>query len=168
MEAVISAGFGVRKTYKGQKDFDTTYKDIKLVKELVPLGPADDHGHIPYTEEVREVVTETPIKEVIARSEGDCGLEAFLRPYQATGTEPPEVVIDPSINDFTQFDGTPDLRASGEVERLFNSLPADLQAAYGSPEGLLQRMTQKDFNDYINRHIKKPEDKPDDIKDGDN
>lgn len=162
-----TAGFAVRKSYKGQKDFDTTYKDVQLVKRLVPLGPADDNGNIPYTEEVKEVVTETPIKEVISRSEGDCGLEAFLRPYQATGTTPPDVEVTPNIDDFTQFDGVGDLRASGEVERLFNSLPADLQAAYGTPENLLKKMNDQVLADYVASKVYKPEEKPIEDKDGD-
>lgn len=152
MKEVVS-GFAVRKTYEGEKDFDTTYKEVELKKKLVPLGPADEDGEIPYTEEIIEIVHETPIKDVIAAQEDSCGLEAYLKPYRVQGIEPPQVEIGEGVQDFTQFDDVGDLRASGTVEKLFGSLPVEIQAEYGSPERLLREINDAAIEDFAKKYI---------------
>lgn len=160
MKDVVS-GFALRKTYEGEKDFDQTYKEVELKKKLVPLGPAGEDGEIPYTEEIVEIVHETPIKDVIASQNDSCGLEAYLKPYRLQGIEPPEVVVGEGLQDFTQFDEVGDLRASGTVEKLFGSLPEEIQAQYGSPERLLREINDAAIEDfakkYIAERLKKPE-----------
>lgn len=163
MSSVV-AGFAVRKTYEGEKDFDTTYKEVELKKRLVPLGPAGEDGEIPYTEEVIEIVHETPIKDVIAAQNDSCGLEAFLKPYRIQGIEPPDVSIGDGIQDFTQFDETGDLRASGTVEKLFGSLPAEMQSEYGSPEKLLREINDAAIEDFAKKYIAEKMKKPEEVK----
>lgn len=145
----VKAGFGVLKTYKGQSGWDETYKSVEIKKRLVALGPADENGEIPYTEEVYEVVTETPIKDVIASQEDSCGLEAYLKPYRLAGTLPPDVEVSDKVQDFTQFDAAGDFRVSGKVDELFASLPVELQQKYGSPESLLKNITDAVIAEYV-------------------
>ena len=163
-------GFAVRKSFDGEKDFDQTYKEIHLLKKLVPVGEKNDEGeYLDYLEEITEEIIETPIKDVIAAQDDSCGLEAYLRPYRMAGQLPPDVEIDPSkINDFTQFDEVGDLRVSGAVEKLFSSLPEDLQAEYGSPEKLLREVNDSIIESYAKKIIesrtKKPEEKVEEEK----
>lgn len=152
----VKAGFAVVKDYEGEKVFDQTYKDVQLKKKLVPLGPRGEDGEIPYTEEVVEIVTETPIKDVIAAQEDSCGLEAYLKPYRLAGTLPPDVEFDDKVQDFTIFDNAGDLRVSGKVDEIYASLPEDLRAKYGSPEKLLRDITDQAINDYVKSKLKKP------------
>ena len=152
MSSVV-CGFAVRKDYKGQGDWDETYKDIQLKKKLVPLGPADENGEIPYVEELVEIVHETPIKDVIAAQEDSCGLEAYLKPYRLAGVNPPDVEFKEGVQDFTIFDGGEDLRCSGMVEKIFSSLPQDLQAEYGSPEKLLKEINDAAIESYAKKVI---------------
>lgn len=155
----IKAGFAVRKDFVGKGDWDKTYKDVQIKKRLVPLGPADENGEIPYTEEVYEVVNETPIKDVIAAQEDSCGLEAYLKPYRLSGTMPPDVEVSKEVQDFTIFDNAGDLRVSGKVDELYASLPVDLREKYGSPEKLLRDITDSAIAEYIESKIKKTEEK---------
>lgn len=161
----VKAGFDVRKTYEGEKDFDTTYKSIEIKKRLVPLGPAGENGEIPYTEEIYEVITETPIQDVLDAQRDSCGLEAYLRPYRMAGQLPPDVEVTKDIQDFTQFDENIDLRVSGRVEELFNSLPEDLRDKYGSPERLLREINDAALAEYVASKLKKPEEKKEEKKD---
>lgn len=162
MSSVV-CGFAVRKTYEGQKDFDETYKSIELKKKIVPLGPADENGEVPYTEQLVEIVSETPIKDVIAAQNDSCGLEAYLKPYRAAGELPPDAEFTDRINDFTQFDDVGDLRQSGMVEKLYASLPQELKDQYGNPEKLLKEVNDAVIEDYVKKfieaRIKKPEEK---------
>ena len=167
MSSVV-CGFAVRKDYKGQDGWDETYKDIELKKKLVPLGPADENGEIPYVEELVEIVHETPIKDVIAAQEDSCGLEAYLKPYRAAGMNPPGVEFEDGVQDFTIFDGGEDIRCSGMVEKIFSSLPQDLQAEYGSPEKLLKEINDVAIESYAKKVIeaskKKAEEKVEEEK----
>jgi len=149
----VVCGFGVRKTYEGEKDFDQTYKEIELKKKLIALGPADESGEIPYTEEIVEIIHETPIKDVIAAQEDSCGLEAYLKPYRASGLTPPDAEILPGVQDFTIFDGGEDLRTSGMVEKIFSSLPQEMQDQYGSPERLLREVSDAAIEDYFKKLV---------------
>lgn len=153
----VKAGFGVLKDYEGQSGWDETYKSVEIKKRLIPLGPAAEDGEIPYTEEIYEVVTETPIKDVIASQEDSCGLEAYMKPYRLAGTLPPDVEVTGDVQDFTQFDDAGDLRVSGKVEELFGSLPVELQQKYGSPESLLRNITDAAIAEYVaSKVIEKP------------
>lgn len=160
----IVAGFAVRKDYEGEKDFDTTYKSIELKKRLVPLGKADENGDIPYTEEIVEIVTETPIADVLASQSDSVGLEAYLKPYRLAGTEPPDVEVLSEVQDFTMFDKAEDLRVSGSVDKLFASLPEDLRNEYGSPEKLLRDISDKAIKDYFDRVIAERSKKTDKVE----
>lgn len=161
----VKAGFSVRKTYEGEGNWDTTYKDVQFKKKLVPLGPADENGEIPYTEEIVEIVHETPIKDVIAAQEDSCGLEAYLKPYRLQGVLPPEVEVTKDVQDFSIFDDCGDLRVSGKVDELYNSLPEDLRSKYGSPEKLLRDITDSAIQEYVASKLKKPEEIKEDVKD---
>lgn len=153
------AGFSVRKSYEGQTNWDTTYKSVEIKKRLVPLGDADENGEIPYTEEVVEVVTETPIKDVIDSQKDSCGLEAYLKPYRLQGIEPPDVEVSSDVQDFTGFENAGDLRVSGKVDELYNSLPKDLRDKYGSPEKLLRDITDSAIAEYVQSKVKPVEEK---------
>lgn len=153
------AGLLLSKTYEGQGNWDTTYKNVEIKKKLVPLGDADENGEIPYTEEIVEIVTETPIKDVIASQKDSCGLEAYLKPYRLQGIEPPDVKVSADIQDFTMFDGAGDLRVSGKVDELYYSLPQDLRDKYGSPEKLLRDITDSAIAEYVQSKVKPVEEK---------
>ena len=153
------AGLLLSKTYEGQSNWDTTYKSVEIKKKLVPLGDADENGEIPYTEETIEVVTETPIKDVILAQRDSCGLEAYLKPYRLQGIEPPDVEVLSDIQDFTPFDNVGDLRVSGKVDELYYSLPQELRDKYGSPEKLLRDVTDAAIAEYVQSKIKPVEEK---------
>ena len=48
-------------TYEGQKDFDTTYKSIKIIDVVKKTGEGEDDFII----EKKVIVDETPIKDVV-------------------------------------------------------------------------------------------------------
>lgn len=153
------AGLLLSKTYEGQGNWDTTYKSVEIKKKLVPLGDADENGEIPYTEEVVEIVTETPIRDVLDAQKDSCGLEAYLKPYRLQGIEPPDVNVSCDVQDFTAFDDAGDLRVSGKVDELYYSLPQDLRDKYGSPEKLLRDISDAAIAEYVESKLKSEEKK---------
>ena len=142
----ITCGFLVRKDYEGQKDFDQNYKEITIKKRVKKIGEGDEDFII----EEYEEVTETPIREVIDSQIDQVGIEAYLRPYQVAGVEPPSVVVGDAVQDFSQFPEDPaDIAKVGDaMMQAFYSLDPVLRGDAKTPEEFLNSLTDERLKAY--------------------
>jgi len=143
----IVCGFGVRKTYEGQKDFDTTYKEVTIKQRVKRVGDGDNDFIIEEYEEVKEV----PIREVIDAQVDSVGIEAYMRPYQLAGVDIPGVEVSDDIQDFSQFPEDPAdvIKIGDAMLDNFNKLPADLRGDAKTPEEFLASLTQEKFEAWL-------------------
>ncbi len=148
----IVCGFGVRKTYEGQKDFDQTYKSIEIKKRVKKIGEGDEDFII----EEFEVVKETPIQEVLDAQKDDVGIEAYMRPYILAGEPLPEVEISNEVQDFTQFPEDPAdvMKVGDNMMQAFYSIDPSLRGDAKTPEEFLKGLTQEKFNQWLASKVK--------------
>lgn len=147
----IVSGFGVRKTYEGQKDFDTCYKEITIKQRVKKVADGDNDFVIEEYEEVKEV----PIREVIDAQVDEVGIEAYLRPYQLAGVSLPDVEVGEDVMDVSQFPEDPaDAMKVGDVmmQNFYNLDPA-LRGDAKTPEEFLANLTQEKFEAYLKSKV---------------
>lgn len=143
----IVCGFGVRKDYEGQKDFDQTYKEVIIKKRVKKIGDGDEDFIIEEYEEVKE----TPIKEVLAAQVDSVGIEAYMKPYIMAGQDLPGVEVSDKVQDFTQFPEDPaDAMKIGDgMMKAFNSLDPALRGEAKNVEQFLNGLSQEKIDAYI-------------------
>lgn len=148
----IVCGFAVRKDYEGQKDFDKTYKEITIKQRVKKIGDGENDFLVEEYEEVKE----TPIAEVLAAQVDQVGIEAYLRPYQIAGVEPPSVHVGDEIFDTTQFPEDPaDVsRVGDEMMRVFNSMDPELRGDAKNVEDFLSSITDERLKAYYASKLK--------------
>lgn len=147
--------FTVLKSFEGQKDFDKYYID-RVIKQVVQkTGDGEDDFIL-----VDKVVeTKRDIAQVINAQADEVGVDAYLRPYLASGEQIPAVQVSDNISDFTQFPETlAEVAAVGELARAnFNKLDPKLTKGK-SYEEFITSMTQEAFTEYLKSFIPKKED----------
>ena len=143
----IVCGFGVRKDYEGQKDFDQTYKEVTIKRRVKKIGDGDED----YILEEYEEVVETPISEVIGAQVDSVGIEAYMRPYLMVGQELPGVEVTDRVQDFTQFPEDPAdaMKVGDAMVAAFNNLDPALRGDAGSVEEFLNGLTKEKIDAYI-------------------
>ena len=159
----IVCGFGVRKDYEGQKDFDQTYKEVTIKKRVKKIGDGDEDFIIEEYEEVKE----GPIREVIDAQVDEVGIEAYLRPYQMAGQEPPSVVVGDDVQDFSQFPEDPAdaIKVGDQMMAAFYALDPALRGDAKTPAEFLASITDEKLKAYYASKLnvgKKEEVKEDD------
>lgn len=159
MEKTIKCGFGVRKTFEGQKDFDQTYKSVEIKKRVKKIGDGDEDFII----EDYEVVTETPIQEVLDAQKDDVGIEAFMKPYVLTGEPLPNVEVDSRVQDFTKFPEDPAdaIKVGDNMMKAFYSLDPALRGNAKTPEEFLKSLSEEKFKTWLMSKFPKKEVKED-------
>ena len=158
----IVCGFGVRKDYEGQKGFDQNYKEVTIKKRVKKIGDGEEDFIIEEYEDVKE----TPIREVIDAQVDQVGIEAYLRPYQMAGQEPPLVVVGDDIQDFSQFPEDPAdaMKVGDKMMSAFYALDPALRGDAKSPEEFLASITDEKLKAYYasKLNVEKVEEKEDD------
>lgn len=148
---LVVCGFGVRKTYEGQKDFDETYKEVTIKQRVKKVGDGENDFIIEEYEEVKE----TPIREVIMAQFDDVGIEAYLRPYQIAGLDIPGVEVGDDIQDFTGYPEDPAdaIKIGDKMMENFNSLPSELRGDAKTPEEFFAGLTEEKWNAWLNSNV---------------
>lgn len=143
----IVCGFGVRKTYEGQKDFDQCYKESTIKQRVKKIGDGENDFIIEEYEEIKEI----PIREVIDAQVDEVGIEAYIRPYQLAGVSLPDVEVLDDVQDFTQFPEDPaDAAKVGDaMMKNFYSLDPALRGDAKTPEEFLANLTQEKFESWL-------------------
>lgn len=147
----VVCGFGCLKTYEGQKDFDETYKSVEIKKRVKKVGDGDEDFII----EEYEVVTETPIREVIDSQKDSVGIEAFMKPYILSGESLPGVEVSKEVQDFTRFPEDPAdvIKVGDDMMKAFMSIDPSLRGDAKSPEEFLKTFTQDKFNAWLKSKV---------------
>lgn len=148
-------GFGVLKTFEGEKNFDKYYidREVKKVARKTGEGPED------YVIEDKVIENKRDIKQTIMASLGDAGIDAYLAPYLKTNTEVPGAVVDDTIQDFSQMpENLAEAAALGEnAKALYSKLDPKLTGGL-SMEDFLNTLTPEKLEAYYKSLI------PQDIK----
>lgn len=142
----IVAGFGVRKTYEGQKDFDSTYKEITIKRRVKRIGDGDEDFIIEEYEDVKE----TPIREIIDAQVDDVGIEAYMKPYLLAGVDLPDVKVSGEIQDFTQFpeESVYGIEVGDMMCSVWNNMDPELKGDCKSVEEFLSSITDERLKAY--------------------
>lgn len=158
----IVCGFGVRKDYEGQKDFDQTYKEVTIKKRVKKIGDGDEDFIIEEFEEVKEI----PINEVLASQVDSVGIEAYMRPYTLAGESLPEVRVTDDIQDFTGFPEDPAdaIKVGDSMMKTFNNLDPALKGDAKDVESFLNSLTKDKIDAYIASKFVNVEKGKDDVK----
>lgn len=143
----IVCGFGVRKDYEGQKDFDECYKEVTIKQRVKKIGDGENDFIIEEYEEVKEI----PIREVIDAQVDQVGIEAYMRPYQMAGMDLPGVVVGEDIADFSEMPEDPaDVANVGDqMMKNFYSLPEDLRGNAKTPEEFFASFSQEKWDAWL-------------------
>lgn len=151
-----SSGFGCRKTFEGEKDFDQYYIDRELKQVAVKTGEGEED----FVLQTKEVVTKRPIAEVINSQANDVGIESYLRRVQQEGGEVPQVVVGDQVNDFTNCpEDLASLASLGESAKTkFAQLDPELTQGL-SIEEFLSSLSKQKLEDYFASKIKAVADK---------
>lgn len=159
----IVAGFGVRKTYEGQKDFDTTYKEVTIKKRVKRIGDGEEDFIIEEYEDVKEI----SIREVIDAQVDEVGIESYMKPYAMAGVDLPGVVVKDDVQDFTGFPEDPAdaIKVGDDMLKAFYSLDPLLRGDAKTPEEFLNSISDTKLKAYYESKLnvgKKEEVKNDD------
>ena len=147
----VVCGFGVRKNYEGQTDFDTTYKEITIKQRVKKVGEGENDFIIEEYEEVKEF----PIQEVIDAQKDEVGIEAYLRPYTIAGVEPPAVEVSERVQDFTKFpdDSADAIKIGDQMMKEFYKLDPALRGNAKSPEEFLNNLTTERLTNWLKSKV---------------
>jgi hypothetical protein len=133
--------------WEGQKDFDQTYKSIKIVDYAVKVGEADED----YVIMQKVVEEETPIQEVIDADKESVGVYNIIKQVIRTGDES----LLPRDDGKCQVDmvGAPEtlmeVKNLGiQAEQNFNNLPGELTNGMDMT-AFVQNMTQDQFDAFV-------------------
>lgn len=148
----IVAGFGVRKTYDGQKDFDQEYIDRKIIQVVKKVGKGEED----YILEEKVIETATPIDDVIQSQFDEAGIQAYLKPFIAAGEDLPDVKVDnDKVVDFTKCpEELADVSKLNEtVMKAYGAIDPALKGNSKSVEEFLNSLTQEKIDTYIQSKI---------------
>lgn len=159
----IKAGFAVRKTYEGIKEFDQDYVEIELKKVVQKTGDGED-DFILVDKEIKHL---TPIADKIASQESEVGIESYIAQCQAEHLNP-RVVVSDEVNDFTNM--PEDLASAASLgdaaTNLFNKLDPELVGGLSIDEFLATMTIDKIKEFYATKKsvISKKDEKVEDTK----
>lgn len=133
--------------WEGQKDFDTTYKSIKIVDYAVKVGEGDED----YVIKQKVIEEETPIQKVIDADKESVGVYNIIQQVLRTGDES----LLPTDNGKCDIDlvGAPEnlmeVKNLGlQAEQSFNKLPFELTKGMDM-KAFVQNMNQEQFDAFI-------------------
>lgn len=133
--------------WEGQKDFDQTYKSIKIVDYAVKVGEADED----YVIKQKVIEEETPIQEVIDADKESVGVYNIIKQVLRTGDESLLPKDDGNCN--VDFVGAPEtlmeVKQLGDAaEKGFAGLPDELKKDRDMAT-FVKNMTQEEFDAFI-------------------
>lgn len=133
--------------WEGQKDFDTTYKSIKIVDYAVKVGEGDED----YVIKQKVIEEETPIQKVIDADKESVGVYNIIQQVLRTGDESLLPSDDGKCN--VDLVGAPEnlmevKRLGLRAEENFNKLPSELTQGMDM-KAFVQNMNQEQFDAFI-------------------
>lgn len=135
-------------TYEGQKDFDTTYKSIKIIDVVKKTGEGEDDFII----EKKVIVDETPIKDVVEADRDSVGVENIIKQVLRTG-DTSLLPVDKGNGEIVDLVGAPEslmeVKQMGvNAQKAFESLPADIVNGMDMVS-FVNSMSQEKFDAFI-------------------
>lgn len=147
VENKLVSPFAGKDPYPGQGEFDTTYKTIAIVDKVKKVGEGEDD----YIIEKKVIVTEKPIKDVVAADKDSVGVDNIIRQVMRTN----DLSLLPVDRGDCHVDlvGAPEnlmeVKQMGvDAEASFNKLPADLVNGMDM-QSFVNSMSQEKFNEFI-------------------
>lgn len=155
----IVAGFGVRKTYKGQGNWDKYYIDYIVKDVVVKTGDGEEDFSI----EKKIIESKRDIRQTIQADAQNAGIVAYLKQTALTG-EIPNIHVSDEIQDFSKMpDNLADaLKVADKTKEAFNSIDPALRGNSSIVE-FLQSITPEKLKKYIGEKFTSKEHKTDDV-----
>lgn len=143
-----SAFMAFQEPYDGQKDFDQTYKSIKIIDVVKKTGEGEDDFII----EKKVIVDETPIKDVVEADRDSVGVENIIKQVLRTG-DTSLLPVDKGNGELVDLVGAPEslmeVKQMGvNAEAAFKSLPSELVDGMDMVS-FVNNMSQEKFDAFI-------------------